>query len=262
MRFAVKLARLSCILPAALAFIALSPSVASAACEDFNGSYFARWLEPDSNHEINVLTYLPSMDKAKVTLRLEDAADTWNREITDCGGWTPKPLHHMTVAPGAFTSAQQRPNGDQGKDNRSLVAFGPIAGPQWGVCNAPGSTLACTETFRGPLGEIIEADTQFDTQWSWWGGRETGPGNANDHFVPDGWFDLWGVAAHEFGHAVGLNHTPSAGEDLTMRPQFCSGSNEAVGQSCNSTGGSSANARTLGAGDMHWYEANYTRTTT
>ncbi|HEV2999643.1 MAG TPA: hypothetical protein VGW75_02795 [Solirubrobacteraceae bacterium] len=241
---------------ATVALVAGGGATASAnVCADANGGYFGRWLQPNHAMPINELTYLSSMDATKVRARLMDAADTWNREINTCG-YSTSLSHTIALAPGAFASAQDRADGDR-FNGRNQIAFGPIRGIQWARFGCDGGVLACAPYHRGANGYFDETDVQFDTNYNWWGGRETTvPGNAHDIYVPEGWYDLWGIGAHELGHTLGQAHATNAGNNLTMRPQFCSGTNDAA---CAPYGGPSSNARTLGLGDIHWYRQNYRR---
>lgn len=239
---------------AALVATAVAPGTASAnVCADANGGFNSRWGVPSHVMLINELTYIQQMDVVKVRARLMDAADTWNREINTCG-FSPSFVHTTIVTPGPFASENDRPDGNRFNGNNQ-VAFGPIRGAQWGDCDVPG-ILACNAKLVVG-GDIRESDVQFHMPLYWWGGREnTTPGNAHDVYVPEGWYDLWGLAAHEYGHAVGQTHATNAGTNLTMRPQFCAGM---VDSTCAPVGGPSANARTLGLGDVHHYRTNYRR---
>jgi hypothetical protein len=61
-------------------------------------------------------------------------------------------------------------------------------------------TLACTTTY-GDGHDISEFDMQFNTHYEFWTGLRAVPADRTHAF------DIWSVAAHEFGHAIGFAHT-------------------------------------------------------
>lgn len=80
-----------------------------------------------------------------------------------------------------------------------------------GWAEQPGSVLAvtCTWFSSGNPGAATEFDMQIDPAWNWTTGSPVQ-------------IDLQSVAAHEFGHALGLGHTSTAG--AVMYPSYSSGS--------------------------------------
>jgi len=69
------------------------------------------------------------------------------------------------------------------------------------------ATWTSTSSDGGITWWVVEADTRFDSSESWY----TGTGSC-----PYGKADLWGVAAHEFGHWLSLNHPPDTCTEETM----------------------------------------------
>lgn len=84
-------------------------------------------------------------------------------------------------------------------DGNSVTDFGTLS--VW-PAPCPGA-LACAMSWVSG-GQITESDVRFHTGYSWWGGN----GGA-----PTGWYDIWRVMAHEFGHTIGFGHT-----DLPTHP--------------------------------------------
>lgn len=77
-------------------------------------------------------------------------------------------------------------------------------GVHWRIIDGNGNTLA--ETYRCYAGGRLHSfQITFDKQERWYGGKAK---------PPRGRFDLWSVAAHEFGHATGFSGHFSAGTRL------------------------------------------------
>lgn len=116
-----------------------------------------------------------------------------------------------------------------------------------GVCASPpdlysvvsfdlsaGTYLAATCTHVNASQQTVTADVQFNTRYDW---TNTLVGCTNA-------FEVQGTAAHEWGHAAGLNHVLEATSPwLTM--------------SENSNGECEGSQRTLGAGDLIGLDAKY-----
>ena len=86
-------------------------------------------------------------------------------------------------------------------DNRNVVIFRPNY--------SRGSTIASTYTWRDGNNKLLDADVTFyTTDWTFHVGT-TGCSGGGHIYIED-------VAAHEFGHAIGMNH--SSVTDATMYP--------------------------------------------
>ena len=73
-----------------------------------------------------------------------------------------------------------------------------------GTCPGP-SKIACTHvTTRRLNGQrvIAEVDIRFNPRKRWWTGIRKAPADA-----PGNPYDLWSLAAHEWGHGIGFAHT-------------------------------------------------------
>lgn len=81
-----------------------------------------------------------------------------------------------------------------------------------GSIDGGGNVLATTTTYSS-FGVILRINMKFDSAENWYTG--TGTPSSNQ-------FDAWSVAAHEFGHAVGLGHTNlSCSGGSSTRPTMC-----------------------------------------
>ncbi|MFC5432960.1 matrixin family metalloprotease [Microbacterium suwonense] len=107
---------------------------------------------------------------------------------------------------------------------QSTISFGDIT-------NSANNWLAMTCTYL-LLGTLVEADIKFDTSSRVW--------NTNSSSCSAG-YDLQGVATHEFGHAVGMNHV-AQNSGQVMAP---------------STGTCNLSQRQLGRGDQNILRSKY-----
>lgn len=74
-------------------------------------------------------------------------------------------------------------------DGRNTVAWGPLEGTLLAV------TCSLFRNDGGPLSTATEFDMKLDPEWAWSTGSPAT-------------FDLQSVVTHEFGHALGLGHSP------------------------------------------------------
>jgi hypothetical protein len=109
-------------------------------------------------------------------------------------------------------------------DGRSMVDFGRLD-----TTCGNAVTLACTWTFTGAGGRIVETDQRYGSSWRWSTRGSSGT------------YDVESAGAHETGHSIGLGHA-GASPYLTMYQQICAGCTR---------------ARTLARGDVRGLRALY-----
>jgi len=241
MRTTTKLAAL--LLVAVAASVATAPTASAAACDEIvaNGMG-ARQPAASHGYLINSATWESDDRPADVLLSITGGADSWNSEHTDC--WhlrqNPDRVEHVTELAG-FTALRANPSM---ADGHNVVDFGTFGGqPAWGSACTGGGALACATRFRSPVRNhhIIDADIRFDVWWDWYDGRGGGNAYSANMSQCHNQYDLWSIAAHEFGHTLGFNH--ASGSSQTMYFQ-------AAG-TCN------ISRRTLGAADVYGYRSYY-----
>jgi len=89
---------------------------------------------------------------------------------------------------------------------------------EWGGIDGSGNTLAVTTRYRSG-NTILSFWIRYDKDENWYTGTGTPAGNQ---------YDAWSIITHEFGHALGLNHTqstycPGNATDATMCPTILIG---------------------------------------
>lgn len=157
--------------------------------------------------------------------RLQGAASTiGNGTSATCGNLS----NGLTTSYGGAASVGPNINSSGGcltNDLASVVAFGAV----------DGTYLAWACRWTSGSGHLSHADIRFDnSSRSWYTASGTSGCSGST-------WDLQGVATHEFGHAVGLNHV-AADEPQVMNPNL---------GACNFTW------RQLGRGDQNGLRALY-----
>jgi hypothetical protein len=195
--------------------VAVAVAVAGAAALHSNTSAystFAHWGSTPVTFYVNPVNR--DVSSAAATAALQAGMDVWN---TQAG--TPFRYQYGGTVTDTATAY----------DNRNVILFRNASN---------GSTIASTYSWWSSNNELLDSDIVFwDYTFTFFTGASGCGGVSNAAYMED-------IAAHELGHALGLNHSTST--DATMYPSYayCSMSN-----------------RTLAADDIAGAKALYPTTT-
>lgn len=182
----------------------------------------ASWPDDEMNYEINPANN-PN-PRARTTRRLLDGARTWNQTLDACRQRKRDSFHFVAESTSSSRSVANH------SDGKNVVAFsaGRIADRD---CDFGGvDALACAVVKRHTgiglgAGRIEEADIVFDARYSWHTrlSMDACLGATDDRY------DVWGVAVHEFGHALGLEHIRDGRSVMYPGAAVCDNDNRILG---------------------------------
>ena len=183
---------------------------AAAALHSSVGAYssFAHWASSPVTFYVNPVN--ADVSQAAATAALQAGMDVWNSQ----SGTSFRYQYGGTVSDTATAY-----------DNRNVVMFRNTSN---------GSTIATTYSWWSSSNELLDSDIVF-----WDGGFNFFTGSTGCGVVPNAAY-IEDIAAHELGHALGLNH--SSATDATMYPSY---------SYCSSA------LRTLAADDINGAKALY-----
>jgi hypothetical protein len=190
-----------------------------AACQDTAHVAYAGggWAGGRYAYHVNV----GSLPGGRRTLRaLINGHRTWDLARSPCRVRSGPGVHSR------YAGATKRHFNPQ-PDGVSVVDFGSMT-----AVGLPANALAYTKVFYDTSGHIVETDQRYNARLRW---STTGSRHA---------YDVWGVAAHETGHSLGLDgdQLDSSHARLTMYGRV------ARGETCK---------RTLALGDLLALRAKY-----
>jgi len=178
------------------------------ACQDETFSRFANWAANGYNYYFDRGSVESNSAGVRDAIRnrVIDGHDSWNYTVNDCG------LNNLGNFFAHFEGDMYGISSQNNSDNKNMVDFADV-----NTVGCAGS-IACLRVRFNAMGNIQEVDMRFDDicrpggypncNWFlYWG---TGTPSSSE-------YDIWSVAAHESGHAVGLNDLySSSNAQLTM----------------------------------------------
>jgi hypothetical protein len=179
--------------------VAVAAAVAGAAALHTGvGAYtsYARWATTPVTFYVNPVNL--DVSQAAAVAALQAGMDVWNTQ----SGSSFRYQYGGTATDTATTF-----------DNRNVVLFRNASN---------GSTIATTYSWWGSSNELLDSDIIFwDSRFTFFTGSSGCGGVSDAAYIED-------IAAHEFGHALGLSHSTST--DATMYPSYsyCSTSNRTL----------------------------------
>jgi Matrixin len=145
-------------------------------------------------------------NKERMKRRIISGARTWNRGRDRCGIDRAPNLKFAFHEDGGSDAANWE-DGVNTVDFRFTVNGSLLAGH----CPSPeeGFLLGCEHT-RHDGGVIFETDIGFNKSKDWWTGIRPVPAGRDA-------YDLWSVAAHEFGHSLDVAHSSDSDNATAYR---------------------------------------------
>jgi Matrixin len=202
-----------------------APDARASACDNpeyhsFFNSYgqAVRWSERTYQYRANVATMPNGTDARRM---ITQGHHSFDDTVNDCGRGDQNNFNTSyagTCAACGFHNVT---------DNTNAIDFGNVGNTGCGA-----AVLACTALFSNSNGKALEADQRYATGYYW---------HTYTSSPPATYYDLWSAAAHESGHALGLNHADSE-YALTMYKNLSAGD---------------AQHRTLGRGDIRGLRGAY-----
>jgi hypothetical protein len=194
--------------------VAVAQAAAGSACEDkTHATSPGTWPDRHYDWRWSAKSFGQS---SKTLTAMKKAHEAWDMTLTDCSGYKDD-TKFTTTYKGTTTRHAGVLDGTNAVDKADLSKS---------ACG--GAAIACTWVWQSG-DDYTEADTRFATDVKW------------SNSGADGAYDYRGIAAHEFGHSIGLADLDDSGK-LTMHFQGALGY---TGQ------------RTLGRGDILGLRALY-----